>query len=393
MEKSNPQFEHKMWIMTVIKKIMKKLRNTFPQLGHRMWITSLEMQNFRNYESQKIDFSENVNVFYGDNAQGKTNIIEAIFMCSIGKSFRTSKEKETIKHNEEFTNIVLNYQNKDRDGNIKVQISNKKTIFVNGVKVKKLSELLGKVNIVLFTPDDINILKNGPDQRRKFLNMMIGQIRPNYVNILNTYTKVMEQRNNYLKQIRNLDDKNKINYELLDIWDEKLASLSYKICLYRTEFINKISEKIKDIHKNITENKEEIKIEYITESSDEKKLLELIKQRRKLDIIKGYTTKGAHRDDFNIYIDCDLVNVYGSQGQHRTAVLSLKMSELEIIKEETGESPILLLDDFMSELDSKRRKNLLSNIGDTQVIITCTDEMENNFLGNIYKVKEGKVIK
>lgn len=375
------------------KKIMKKLRNTFPQLGHRMWITNLEMQNFRNYESQKIDFSENVNVFYGDNAQGKTNIIEAIFMCSIGKSFRTSKEKETIKHNEEFTNIVLNYQNKDRDGNIKVQISNKKTIFVNGVKVKKLSELLGKVNIVLFTPDDINILKNGPDQRRKFLNMMIGQIRPNYVNILNTYTKVMEQRNNYLKQIRDLDDKTKINYKLLDIWDEKLASLSYKICLYRTEFINKISEKIKDIHKNITENKEEIKIEYITESSDEKKLLELIKQRRKLDIIKGYTTKGAHRDDFNIYIDNDLVNVYGSQGQHRTAVLSLKMSELEIIKEETGESPILLLDDFMSELDSKRRKNLLSNIGDTQVIITCTDEMENNFLGNIYKVKEGKVIK
>ena len=246
---------------------------------------------------------------------------------------------------------------------------------------------------MLFTPDDINILKNGPDQRRKFLNMMIGQIRPNYVNILNTYTKVMEQRNNYLKQIRDLDNKTKINYELLDIWDEKLASLSYKICLYRTEFINKISEKIKDIHKNITENKEEIKIEYITESSDEKKLLELIKQRRKLDIIKGYTTKGAHRDDFNIYIDGDLVNVYGSQGQHRTAVLSLKMSELEIIKEETGESPILLLDDFMSELDSKRRKNLLSNIGDTQVIITCTDEMENNFLGNIYKVKEGKVIK
>ena len=194
-----------------------------------MWITSLEMQNFRNYESQKIEFSENINVFYGDNAQGKTNIIEAIFMCSIGKSFRTSNEKETIKHNEEFSNIVLNYKNKDRDGNKKVQISNKKTIFVNGVKVKKLSELLGKVNILLFTPDDINILKNGPDQRRKFLNMMIGQIRPNYVNILNTYTKVMEQRNNYLKQIRDLDNKTKINYELLDIWDEKLASLSYKI--------------------------------------------------------------------------------------------------------------------------------------------------------------------
>ena len=351
------------------------------------------MQNFRNYEKEKIDFSKNINVFYGDNAQGKTNIIEAIFIGSIGKSFRTNKEKEVIKHNENFTNIIINYQNKDRDGNIKVQISNKKNIFVNGVKIKKLSDLLGTINIVLFTPDDINILKNGQDQRRKFFNMMIGQIRPNYVNILNTYTKVIEQRNNYLKQIRDSEQTSKINYNMLDIWDEQLSNLSYKICLYRTEFINKISEKIKNIHKNITENKENIKIEYITESRDPKKLLELIKQRRKLDIIKGYTTKGAHRDDFNIYVDDDLVSVYGSQGQHRTAVLSLKISELKIIEEETGESPILLLYDFMSELDSKRRKNLLNNIGNTQVIITCTDEMDNNFLGKISKVKEGKIIK
>ena len=384
----NPQFEYKMWIKIKV----KFTTYTFPQLRHRMWITNIEIQNFRNYQNQKLDFCRGINVFYGDNAQGKTNIIEAIFMCAFGKSFRTTREKETIKHNETFTNIILNYKNRERDGNVKIQISNKKIIWVNGLKVKKLSDLLGKINIVLFTPDDINILKNGPEQRRKFLNMMIGQIRPNYVNILNTYIKVIEQRNNYLKQIRDSEDSSHINYELLDIWDEKIASLSYRIYSYINEFINKIANKIGDIHKNITENKEQIKIEYITDCNNEDELLNLIKQRRKLDIIKGYTTKGAHRDDFNIYIDDDLVNIYGSQGQHRTAVLSLKISELQIIKEETGESPILLLDDFMSELDSKRRKNLLNNIGETQVIVTCTDKMDGNFIGNVYQVKEGKVI-
>ncbi len=355
-----------------------------------MLITELELQNFRNYEKQKIEFNQNINVFYGDNAQGKTNIIEAIFISAFGKSFRTSKEKEIIKYNEDFLNINLKYKNKDRDGSIKIQIADKKNILVNGLKIKKLSELLGNINIVLFTPDDINILKNGPAQRRRFLDMMIGQIRPNYVYNLNMYLKVLEQRNNYLKQLRNTNENN----ELLDIWDEKIAQYANKICLYRLEFINKIKDKISNIHKNITENKEEIKIEYLTDCIDEKELLEQIKNRRKVDIIKGYTTKGIHRDDFNIYINDNLVNVYGSQGQHRTAVLSLKMCELEIIKEEIGESPILLLDDFMSELDAKRRSNFLKNIGNTQVIITCTDEIRD-CMNNQYAfyVNDGKIKK
>ena len=330
-----------------------------------MLITELELQNFRNYETQKIEFNNSINVFYGDNAQGKTNIIESIFVSAFGKSFRTSKEKELIKYNKNFLNINLKYQKKDRDGSIKIQIADKKSILVNGVKIKKLSELLG--------------------------NMMIGQIRPNYVNNLNLYLKVLEQRNNYLKQIKN-DEKN-ANYELLDIWDEKLAQYANKICIYRIEFINKIKEKINEIHKKITENKEEIKIEYLTDCENYNELLKKIKERRKLDIIKGYTTKGIHRDDFNIYINDNLVNVYGSQGQHRTAVLSLKMCELQIIKDEIGESPILLLDDFMSELDSKRRKNFLKNIGDTQVIITCTEKIPlENFEYLEYNVKEGKII-
>lgn len=353
-----------------------------------MLITELELQNFRNYEKQELKFNENINIFYGDNAQGKTNIIEAIFISAFGKSFRTSKEKELIKYNENFLNISLKYRNKDRDGSIKIQISDKKNIFINGLKIKKLSELLGNINIVLFTPDDINILKNGPAERRRFLDMLIGQIRPNYVYNLNMYLKVLEQRNNYLKQLRS----EQVNEELLDIWDEKLAQYANKICLYRLEFIDKIKNKINSIHKKITENKEEIKIEYVTDCANKDILLSQIKSRRKLDIIKGYTTKGIHRDDFNIYINNNLVNVYGSQGQHRTAVLSLKMCELEIIKDEIGESPILLLDDFMSELDAKRRKNFLNNIGTTQVIITCTDEIKDNFeRESVFFVNNGEV--
>lgn len=353
-----------------------------------MLITELELQNFRNYKKQEIKFSDNINIFYGDNAQGKTNIIEAIFLSAFGKSFRTSKEKELIKYEEEFLNVNIKYKNKDRDGSIKIQIADKKNILINGLKIKKLSELLGNINIVLFTPDDINILKNGPAERRRFLDMMIGQIRPNYVYNLNMYLKVLEQRNNYLKQLRN----ESINDELLDIWDEKLVQYANKICLYRLEFINKIKDKINSIHKKITENKEEIKIEYITDCADKSTLLSQIKSRRKLDIIKGYTTKGIHRDDFNIYINDNLVNVYGSQGQHRTAVLSLKMCELEIIKDEIGESPILLLDDFMSELDAKRRKNFLNNIGTTQVIITCTDEIKENFeKESVFFVNNGEI--
>ena len=354
-----------------------------------MLISDIELQNFRNYSYEKIKLNPNINIFYGDNAQGKTNIIESVFLAALGKSFRTNKEKELIKKDEDFSNINISYKNEYKNGNIKIQISNKKEITVNGIKIKKLSELLGNINIVLFTPDDINILKNGPANRRRFLDMMIGQIRPNYVYNLNMYLKTLEQRNNYLKQINKGQN---INLNMFDIWDEKLAEYGVKISNYRLEFINKIKLKIKNIHKEITENKEDIEIEYITDSLDKEKLLELYKERRKLDIIKGYTTKGVQRDDIVIYINGEPVNVYGSQGQHRTAILSLKLCELDIVKEEIGENPILLLDDFMSELDEKRIKNFLNHIKNTQVIITCTKEIEEeNVEKTVFYVNSGKV--
>ena len=354
-----------------------------------MWIKKLKLNNFRNYQLQEINFDKNINIIYGENAQGKTNIIESIFLSSVGKSFRTNKEKELIKFNENFCNVEINYEKSDRDGNIKIDISNKKNIFINKIKIKKLSELLGNIHTVIFTPDDINILKGGPENRRKFLNIMISQLRPKYMHILSLYNKTLEERNNYLKKIK----QENASEELLEIWDEQLISYGKIIAEYRKEFIDKIKNKIKIIHKNITGEKEEIKIKYITDCLDEIYYRDLLKHRRKLDIIKGYTTRGIHRDDFQIFINDILVNVYGSQGQHRTAILSLKISELQVVNDEIGENPILLLDDFMSELDENRRSNFIENIKDTQVIITCTDKFKiENENVKYFNVEDGKFV-
>jgi DNA replication and repair protein RecF len=356
-----------------------------------MYINKIKLQNFRNYNEQEIILNKSINVFYGDNAQGKTNILEAIFLCTFGKSFRTNKEKELIKLCKDNANVIIEYEKKDRDGKISISISDKKQILVNGIKIKKLSELLGNINIVIFTPDDINILKGGPALRRRFLDMMIGQLKPNYVYILNMYIKTLEQRNNYLRQIK---EENKPE-NLLDIWDEKLIEYADIIYKYRKEFIDKIKKKINIIHKKITDEKEEINIQYISNCESKEVYSELLKQRRKLDIIKGFTTKGIHRDDFEIYINNKELSIYGSQGQNRTAILSLKLSELQVIYDEIEEEPILLLDDFMSELDINRRKNFLNNINNTQVIITCAEKIEflkENVDYCLYQVKEGEII-
>ena len=351
-----------------------------------MYVKKIKLHNFRNYDEQEIELNKNINIFYGDNAQGKTNIIESIYLCSIGKSFRTNKDNELIKFNENMAEVFLEYEKKDREGKIKFELSEKKNIYINSIKIKKLSELLGNVNIVIFNPDDINILKEGPSKRRKFLDIMISQLRPNYVYNLNMYIKTLEQRNNYLKQIKTENKEE----EMLDIWDEKLAEYGEKIYNYRNEFIEKIKSKINNIHDVITEGKEKLKLNYISDCENKNEYLKVLRNNRKLDIIKGFTTKGIHRDDFMVYINNEQINIYGSQGQNRTVILSLKMSELQVIYDEIGEYPILLLDDFMSELDEKRRKNFLKNIRNTQIIITCTDKIELE--ENIYEIKNGKII-
>lgn len=347
-----------------------------------MYINKIKLQNFRNYNEQEINFNENINIFYGNNAQGKTNILEAIFLSSFGKSFRTNKEKEMIKIDENFAKIDIYFQKKNIDGKIKISIADKKIIFVNDIKIKKLSELIGNINIVIFTPDDMNILKEGPSKRRRFLDMMISQVKPNYIHILNNYLKTLEQRNNYLKQ-------NNINETMIEVWDEKLVEYGYLIYKYRNEFIEKISEKITNIHKEIAN--EDISIKYISDCSNKEEFKNKLKKNITIDKIKKYTSVGCHRDDFKVFINNKEVNIYGSQGQSRTAILSLKLSELEVINDEIGEYPILLLDDFMSELDETRIKNFLKRVKNIQVIITCTKKI-NIENCKFFKVENGKII-
>ena len=232
-----------------------------------MWINKIKINNFRNYKNEEINLEKNINIFYGENAQGKTNIIEAIFLSSMGKSFRAKKDNEMINLDSNNSIIEIEYNKKDRDGKIKIELGDKKNIYLNGIKLKKLSELLGNINIVIFTPDDINILKGSPKERRRFLDIMISQLKPNYMYNLNLYLKTLEQRNKYLKQIK---EENK-DENLLDIWDEKLIEYGTNVYKYRKEFMEKIKNKIKNIHNKITDNKENIEIEYITECDSKEK--------------------------------------------------------------------------------------------------------------------------
>ena len=354
-----------------------------------MYIKRIEIENFRNYEKQIIDFNPNINIIYGNNAQGKTNIIEAIYLSSYGKSFRSKKDKELIKFNSDFSKVKIDYYKDSRENNIEIRIEDKKQALYNDIKQAKISDIVGKINVVIFTPDDINIVKDGPEERRRFMNLMISSLRPNYLHLLSQYKVALEERNNLLKKIK----ENNYNEDLLDVYDIQIAKLSSQIYNYRQEYSQKIVDKIEIIHNLITKSgKEEIiKIKYISSGHDEQSYLEAIKKSRNIDIKRGYTGVGIHRDDLLIYINHKPVGVFGSQGQQRTAVLSLKLCELQIVKEEIGESPVLLLDDFMSELDEKRRSSFLENIQDCQVILTCTDEININNKQKKFLIKEGRV--
>ena len=352
-----------------------------------MYIKKVKLENFRNYETEEIIFNKNINNIFGDNAQGKTNILEAIFICGLGKSFRTNQDKELININKDYSNVEIEYYKKDREGKIKLELNQKKDFFINDIKVKKVSDILGKIYVVLFTPQDINILKNDPSKRRRFLNIMISQLRPMYVHILNKYNKTLEQRNNYLKQIK-YENKSQ---EYLTIWDEQLEKIGIKIYEYRKEFIEKINNKIKKIHLNTTENKENIEIKYKT-NIDKKNYMENLLKNKSVDIQKGYTSIGIHRDDFEIYINKKNVAIFGSQGQQRTSIISLKLAEAEVIYDEIEEYPIVLLDDFMSELDKKRINGFIQNIKNNQVLITTTDKINlDTVVYNLYKVEKAKV--
>lgn len=331
-----------------------------------MIIEKIFLENFRNYESQEINLNDNINIFYGNNAQGKTNILEALYFCALGRSFRTFKENELIQFNHNNSKIIIDYQKQNRENKIQINLykDSRKTIKLNDIKINRNSELVGNLNLVIFSPDDIIILKQAPALRRKFLDILISQLKPNYVHLLSEYNKVLDQRNAYLKTK---------NTETIEIWDEQLATFAEKIHEYRSVYIKKLQEKMEKIHPSLTNDKEKIIIKYKSGFTNKEEFLKKLKSNLQNDLWKGYTHDGTHRDDFEILINDKVLNLYGSQGQHRTAVLSLKIAELDIVKDEIGENPILLLDDVTSELDIGRINSIFNIVKDYQVFITCTD--------------------
>lgn len=253
-----------------------------------MFIRKIKLENFRNYNNQEIEFDENINIIYGNNAQGKTNILEAIFLCSMGKSFRAKKDKELVKFEKNKASVEVEYQKEDRTGVVKAEIEDKKVFFSNDVKQTKISDIIGKINTVIFTPDTIDIIKDDPETRRRFLNMMISSLRPKYIHLMSNYKNALNQRNNYLRQIKT-EGKSE---GMLDIWDEQLAELSYQIYEYRNFYMKKFSEKVNVIHKKITKSgklTEEIKIKYFSDGKSKEEFLNKLKKSRENDIKRGFT--------------------------------------------------------------------------------------------------------
>lgn len=355
-----------------------------------MYIKNLNLKNFRNYDEAKIEFSPGKNVFYGFNGQGKTNIIEALYFMQSGKSYRCTKEKETIKFGCDFAKIEAEFIKDERKNNVQFFLSEKKSIKINGIAIDRLSELIGNINLVIFTPDHLNLIKDGPSVRRNFLDSFISQLKPMYFKNLISYYKVLKQRNNILKSGK----KNML--DTISVWDEKLAELSINICEMREGAINKINDCINNIDKlSETEN---IRLEYNCgikgDYKSKENILNQLNSGLERDLEYRMTMTGPHRDDFEIFMDEKNIKKFGSQGQQRSCVLKLKLSECEIIKEKTGEMPPILLDDILSELDEKRRKSFIENIKNTQVIITCTDkEFLKNMDGFYFRVHEGKIYK
>lgn len=361
-----------------------------------MYIQSLELSNFRNYSELNIEFDRGTNILYGNNAQGKTNILEAIYLAATTKSHRPSKDREIIRFENDEAHIKAIINKRDVPVRIDMHLkkSKSKGIAVNGIPIKKASELFGILNVVFFSPEDLNIIKNGPAERRRFIDMELCQLDKVYVHNLVNYNKIINQRNKLLKEISFGCDKEL--GDTLDIWDMQLAGYGARIISRRSEFIDELNEIIYDIHKGITNGKEELSIRYEPNISGNNLYDELIHNRER-DFRMKSTTVGPHRDDISFMNGSVDIRRYGSQGQQRTAALSLKLAEIKLVKELINDMPVLLLDDVLSELDSTRQKHLLEEINDVQTIITCTglDEfIENRFnIDTIYKVVEGTVEK
>ncbi len=357
-----------------------------------MIIKSIELSDFRNYNILSMDFDKGTNILYGDNAQGKTNILEAVYLCSTTKSHKGSKDREIIRidHNEAHIRMIVEKNKMSHTVDMHLKKNKSKGIAIDGVPIRKSSDLVGLVHVVFFSPEDLSLIKNGPAERRRFIDMELCQLDKIYLYNLTKYNKIINQRNNLLKQIPH----NHQWMDTLSIWDTQLLQYGSCIIERRKEFIKEINEMIGYIHNCLSGGKEELIIQYDPNVETElfsKKLEQSIEK----DILLKTTGTGPHRDDISFLINNIDIRKFGSQGQQRTAALSLKLAEIELLKKTVKEKPILLLDDVLSELDRNRQNYLLKRIEDIQTIITCTglEEFVNNRLkiNKIYKVVNGTV--
>ncbi len=365
-----------------------------------MYLQKLSLKNFRNYESLDVSFNKSVNVFIGKNGQGKTNILESIYFLSFLKSHRTNKNIDLITFNKDNTNInasLILENSKNLNVGVFIDTINKKRIFVNSMKVLKISEFLGYVKSIMFSPEDLKLIKESPPIRRKFLDMSISQINNKYLRYIISYNKLLNMKNSLLK-------KHPIDETLLDIYDEKISIYSSFIICRRIEYINILKDISYKLHERISNFREKLNIEYINFLHGSLKsfcndcnitdiILDILRKNRKIDKVKKFSTIGIHRDDFKVYLNGKQMYNYSSQGQQRSAVISIKFAVIEIIKKLTNNHPILLLDDILSELDKSRRDFILNSVDNTQTFITCTELQEkilNSF--KIFDVEDGKIL-
>lgn len=358
-----------------------------------MYLNKLQLWNFRSYENLELNFPKGITILYGDNGQGKTNIIEAIYLLCTGRSHRTNRENDMIHFDRNWSRIRI--ENMQRDGRHTVDMvmarGQKKRILVNGLAISRISEILGQLSGVIFSPEDLDLVKEGPKMRRRFMDIELSQVSKSYFYALNDYNKVLEQRNSLLKEIKKESD--------LFVWDTLLAQRAVPIIKARREFCKRLVVKVKEMHKYLSSNKEELICIYkdaVNDSEDiEAAMLELLEKNREIDIKRGFTTVGPHKDDIIIKLGETDLRYFGSQGQQRTATLALKLTELEMMKEDLGEYPVLLLDDVLSELDPTRQKMLLDKIKEVQTIITVAQPVEifKDMNVNYFRVEKGKVIK
>lgn len=369
-----------------------------------MRLSEISLQQYRNYDSLTLTFPKTLNIFLGENAQGKTNLLESIYVLAMTRSHRTSNEKELIHWNSDSAKVSGIIEKKTGTVPLELIVSNKgRKTKVNHIEQKRLSSYIGQLNVILFAPEDLSLVKGSPQIRRKFIDMELGQVNPIYLYDLVQYQSVLKQRNQYLKQ---LADKKQSDTIYLDILTEQLADFGSKVLFARLEFIKKLEYWANLLHKKISHGKEELFIEYsssipidretFSQESIQKQLLQSLFDNRKRELFKVSTFLGPHRDDLVFNVNGQNVQTYGSQGQQRTTALSVKLAEIDLMFAETGEYPVLLLDDVMSELDNERQLHLLETIeGKVQTFLTTTslDHLNNKLTvePDIFYVHQGEI--